>query len=97
MVGPFGGRLFENFDPTYRLSPRPRAEVFEFLEPSSPDSLPTYPGERGSSRVVLHAIDSAGAPSSRARRTETERQRGFILPQIDHPQKSALGSDETRK
>jgi hypothetical protein len=36
--GAFLGAVFSKiFDPMYRLSPRPRAEVFEFLEPPSPD------------------------------------------------------------
>jgi hypothetical protein len=90
--GLLGGGFSKIFDPRYRSSPRPRAEVFEFLEPFSPDSLPTSPGGRGSSRVVFDASDAAGAPSSQARRTDIERQRGFVLPQIDHPEKSLLGS-----
>jgi hypothetical protein len=36
--GAFLGAVFSKiFHPMYRVSPRPRAEVFEFLEPSSPD------------------------------------------------------------
>jgi hypothetical protein len=96
--GAFLGAVFSKiFDPRYRLSPRPRGEGFEFLEPLSPDSLPTYPGERGSSRVVFHAIDAAGAPTSRARRTGMERRREFPLPHKDHPKKPPPDLDKIRE
>jgi hypothetical protein len=96
--GAFLGAVFSKiFHPRYRVSPRPRAEVFASLEPSPPDSFPTYLGGRGSSRIVFLSIDSAGALSPRARRTGTERQGGFRLPHENHPQNWQFGSAQVRE
>jgi hypothetical protein len=90
--GLLGGGFSKIFDPRYRLSPRPLAEVFEFLGPPCPDSLPNSPG--GTRLQPSHApLDSAGASSSRARRTGTEQRKRFLFPHVDHPENSPPGSD----
>jgi hypothetical protein len=93
--GLLGGGFSKILDPTYRLSLRPLAEVFAFLEPPLPIPCQPHPGERGSSRVV-ERIDSAGAPSSRERRTGPERWERLPLSR-NNPKKQPPGPEEVRK
>jgi hypothetical protein len=67
--GLLGGGFSKIFDPLYRLSPRPLAEVFAFLEPPSPNSLPTFPGK---SRLAPHAF----APFRRGPRPPGKQEPG---------------------
>jgi hypothetical protein len=95
--GLLGGGFSKIFDPRYRLSPRPRGEVFEFFGTAPSRFLGILTRGKGAPAESLLPIDSAGAPSSRERRTGTERQEEFPLPHKDHPMKPPPGSEETRE
>jgi hypothetical protein len=80
--GAFWGAAFRRFSTLWTDCLRvPSQRFLSFWNRPFPIPCQTHPGERGSGRVLFHSIDSAGASSSRARRTGTERRGRFLLPQ----------------
>jgi hypothetical protein len=92
--GAFWGAAFRKFSTLRTDYLRVPAKRFlNFWNHPVPINWHTFPGEQGSSRV-FEPLDSAGALSSRERKTGTERQRGFVLPLCRYPKISFLSSDK---